>query len=174
MLPIPKHLREILVPEASKNSETRVDGIIRCTCGCEGFALHVFADTRKGYPQVCEYQDGYALVVKGVCVDCGKAYLIFDNSRHGWNGFVCHDGVSVPDDALKPWRCPKCGSGLLGLNVSIMSNGKQDYLDETGITDGDTEFSADDWAEAFSWIMMDLSCRGCGRKDKRWLDCETM
>ena len=174
MLPIPKHLQDILSPTGEENSELQVSGIIRCACGCESFYTKIFASTDKGYPQVCEYGEGYALVIKAVCTSCKKEFLIFDKSLHGWNGFVCGDGINVPDEKLFVWNCSKCGRGIHNMEIWIQSQGRQDFIDESGIADGDDTFNADDWAEAFGWITISLACCGCGSINKNWIDYETM
>ena len=174
MFPIPNHLKDILIQTGNKNNENRVDGIIRCSCSQESFHIKVFADTRNGFPQVCKYAGDYALVVEAVCMDCGKPQLLFDKSKHGWDGFVCHDGVSVPTEELKSWNCSKCDCDIHNIGICLLSQGKEDFIDETGISDGETEFSEDDWVEAFEWITIDLNCYGCGCNDKKWIDYETM
>ena len=174
MLPIPKHLKDILVPMGAENCENRVNGVIRCTCGCEFFHVNFYANIENGYLQVCEYKEGYALMVKITCKECAKEYLVFDSGKHGWNGFVCHDGVSVPDDVLALWQCPKCSDDTHHMELCIMSQGKQDFIDESGIADGETGFSENDWVEAFEWITIGLNCYGCGHSDEKWVDYETM
>ena len=174
MLPIPKHLKDILIPMGEENCETRVHGVIRCSCGYEIFHVPIFANTENGFPQVCKHQDSYALVIKAMCKDCAKGYLIFDDSKHGWNGFVCNQGVTVADDELKQWQCPKCSCDIHNIEICIMSQGRQDFIDKAGIADGETEFSEDDWIEAFEWITIGLNCYGCGHSDERWIDYETM
>jgi len=164
MLPIPKHLKEILIPTGNENSENRVDGIIRCLCGQERFHIKTTSDA----------EDAYAFMVKADCANCNKSYLIFDASKHGWDGFVCHNGVSAPDDELILWHCPKCNNNVHSLKVCVMSQGKQDFIDETGLANGETEFSEDDWVEAFEWITIGLNCCGCGHSDEEWIDLETM
>jgi len=172
--PIPKHLKDVLDPVGEESSEKYVNGIVRCSCACECFHIKVYADIAEGFPQIGEYKGGYALVVAAVCTDCGKEYPIFDISKHGWNGFVCHDGTSVPDHKLKSWYCPKCGKDIYKMKISIISRGRQDFIEATGINDGETEFCEDDWVEAFEWITIGLICSRCGHSDKRWIDNETM
>ena len=174
MLPIPRHLKDIMVTTGDENSENLVNGIIRCPCGCECFMIKTYAEVESGYPQICEYKGDHALMIKSKCADCAKEFLIFDNSKHGWNGFVCHDGVTVPDNELKSWNCPKCTGDNHKLEISIMSQGKQDFVEETGIADGESEFSENDWIEAFEWITIGLTCFGCGYGIKKWIDYETM
>ena len=55
--------------------------------------------------------------------------------------------------------------------VSISSQGKDDFIDETEDTD---EFSPDDWIEAFEWITIALKCCECEHEDNSWIDYETM
>ena len=37
MLPIPKHLKDILIPHGEENDEEYVKGIIHCLCGAKVF-----------------------------------------------------------------------------------------------------------------------------------------
>ena len=173
MLPIPKHLKDILVPTGEENNENCVKGTVQCSCGCESFSMKFFADDDYEPPCVCEYKNDYALMVKVRCGDCDREHLIFDISKHGWNGFVCHEGISVPDDELKSWKCRKCTNHTQHLEICIRSNGKQDFIEETGIVDGETEFSEDEWTEGFGSICIKLQCIECGHSDNDWI-YETM
>ena len=174
IFPMPTHLKDILIPTGNKNSELHVEGAVKCSCGCENFHITIYADTEKGYPVVCGYNDSYALIVKAVCMDCRRKHLIFDSNKHGWNGFVCHEDVEVPDEKLVRWNCTKCGCDTHGIKLGINSHGKQDFIDESGIADGDSDFSEDDWVNAFDWITIDINCFKCMRHDKKWIDFETM
>lgn len=176
MFPIPSHLTNIFVPVGCKNNEFHVDGIIRCLCGCDYFHIQIFANTENGCLQVCEYGNGSALIITAICKNCKNNYLVFDDSKHGWNGFVCHDGVTPPDEILRPWVCPKCSCDIHNVEVGINSQGKDDFIDELGIDNNDSkgEFCTDDWINAFDWITVGLTCFNCRCNDKKWLDHETM
>jgi len=171
---MPTHLKNILIPIGDENNEFDVHGIIRCSCGHECFSVKIYANTENGYPQVCKYQDGYAFVIKVHCKECGKEYFILDMSQHGWNGLVCHDGLTVPDEELKIWNCPKCGRDTHTVETTIVSQGKQHFIEESGIADGETEFDENDWVDAFEWITIGLKCTNCRHEDKKWIDYETM
>ena len=174
-LPIPKHLQSILVPMGEKNNKNRVDGVLRCTCGCETFAVSVYGGKNGKGICVGAYEEDYALVVRAACIDCGRKHLVFDMAKHGWNGFVCHDGRSVPDEELFPWACKKCGSDIHHMTLTISSQGQEDFLDELEDEIGEgKEFRAEDWVEAFGWITINLVCYDCGYDDEGWIDYETM
>ena len=103
-----------------------------------------------------------------MCIDCEKNHLIFDLSKHGWDGFVCGNYLSVPDDELKLWQCPKCANNNHKLGVLIRSNGKRDFIEESGIADGEVTFSEDEWTEAFGYIVIQLKCCSCEHSDDSW------
>lgn len=88
-LPIPKHLKKIIIQIGDNNNESHMDGVVRCTCGCETFLISVFGGNNGKDICVGEYERDYALIVKATCMDCDKNNLIFDMSKHGWNGYVC-------------------------------------------------------------------------------------
>ena len=45
----PTHLKDILIVTGKKNDEYHVEGIVKCSCGCENFYIMIYADTEKGY-----------------------------------------------------------------------------------------------------------------------------
>ena len=49
IFPIPTHLKDILIARGKKNDEYHVEGIVKCSCGCENFYIMIYADTEKGY-----------------------------------------------------------------------------------------------------------------------------
>lgn len=169
MLPIPTHLSEILIPCGKENNESSVNGVIRCSCGSKTFRIDSNNDTYA--------DDEYSFVIKAICSGCAKAYLIFDSKKHGWDGFVCHGewiGESAPDKVLTPHLCLKCKGDAHVIELGISSQGKNDFIEESGISDGDSVFKEEDWVNAFDWITVSLTCSVCGGKEKNWIDLETM
>ena len=167
MLPIPTHLDGILIPVGESNGENKVDGIIRCSCENETFHLKSNLETTYG--------EEHSLTIKVVCSSCNAEYLILDSGKHGWDGFVCHDGgEAAPDEVLEGKTCSKCNSPILIVKVGISSQGKQDFIDESGIADGEAEFNEDDWIDAFEWITVSPKCSACGYEEENWIDLETM
>ncbi|MDR1564823.1 MAG: hypothetical protein LBS74_07690 [Oscillospiraceae bacterium] len=168
MLPIPTHLNGVLIPVGEDNSENKVTGIIRCSCGNQKFRVDNNID---------EPTEDYSQVIKCFCTACGKGRLLFDDKKHGWDGFVCHGewmGESAPDEALSPHQCRECKEEIHEITVVISSQGKQDFIEESGIADGEAEFKEEDWVEAFDWIDISLKCSNCGCEEEQWLDLETM
>lgn len=158
-LPIPTHLQAILMPVGEDDGEYQVTGALRCSCGCEEFRV--------------EWSNGRRLV-RALCAACGREYLVFDEGRHGWDGFVCgSDGL----DRTQPWqreRCA-CGEDAFRVQVAIHSQGQDDFVAESGLLQGpDDRFSPEDWVDAFEWITISLACPLCGAVQEGWVDAETM
>lgn len=156
-LPIPTHLQHFFTSVGNKNSEYKVTGIIHCSCGSEEF-------------EVLESNERH--IIKLVCKHCGQEILLFDASKHGWNGFVCNDDFLNHTLPFQKYNCPKCGKNAFNITVYISSQGKQDFWDEC--VSNDDSFSLDDWVDGFEWIAISLSCRECSFVEKDWLDLETM
>ena len=156
-LPIPKHLQEIIYPIGMKNSEFEVTGEVRCTCGCKSFEIWESNDRQ---------------LVKTVCENCKKEYLLFDSGKHGWNGFVCGDDFLDREMPLKQYGCSKCKEYDFSIVICISSQGKADFEEDCLLNDD--SFTLNDWINAFDWITISLSCKKCGATDRKWLDFETM
>ena len=156
--PIPNHLKPYLVPDPREdNCEFQVTGAIRCTCGCERFAVS---------------ESNEAMIARLTCSDCGREILLFDADKHGWNGFVCH---SEALDRTQPmWKavCDECKGETFRVKVWIASQGREDFVSEC--VSHDPTFREEDWVDAFEWIQASLECTQCGIEIDNWLDCETM
>lgn len=155
--PIPRHLQEYLIPKGDKNTEYEVTGDIRCSCGGHRF-------------EVWESNDRH--IVQLICKECGHEILVLDASKHGWDGFVCHNDFLDHSLPLQKYICPDCGADAFEVAVFISSQGKQDFLEEC--VSHDDSFTLDDWVDGFEWITISLSCQNCDYNESDWVDLETM
>ena len=174
MLPIPKHLKQILKVNEQNNTEFEVTGKIVCNCGCENFTIKYVGDNSfyktENVIKVIEIEGNYYLIITVECEKCKSLHLIFDNDFHGWNGFVCGElSKELERPKTKNWKCIKCENSNHKVIVKINSAGKEDFIEET---EGD--FDENDWIEAFSWITISTECESCSEKNKEWISYETM
>lgn len=156
-LPVPTHLKDILFPIGNDNNEFEVTGEIKCSCGNEYFEI---------------WESNEQLIVKVICKQCKKEFVIFDSGRHGWNGFVCGDDFLNRELPYNKYHCSSCEEDGCKVIVRISSQGKEDFIDECLSTDD--SFSVEDWVDAFEWISISLICENCGELSEEWLDAETM
>lgn len=156
-LPVPTHLKDIFFPVGNDNYEFEVTGEIKCTCGNEYFEI---------------WESNEQLMVKILCKQCKKEYVIFDSGKHGWNGFVCGDDFLNRELPYNKYHCSNCKEDCFKVLVHISSQGKEDFIDECLSTDD--SFLVEDWVDAFEWISISLTCENCGELSKEWLDAETM
>lgn len=156
-LPIPTHLKSLLLPIGNNNSEFEVTGIIKCHCGSENFEIS---------------ESNEKQLLKIVCKNCKKEFILFDSGKHGWNGFICGDDFLDREMPLEQVCCSKCGENTFGLIVHISSQGKKDFSEEC--LANDDSFSLKDWVDAFEWITVSVSCIKCNHSENNWLDFETM
>ena len=155
--PIPQHLQTILIPIGEENSEFEVAGKIKCSCDCESFEV---------------LESNGKQLVKAICKKCKKEFVLFDNGKHGWNGFVCGDDFLDREVPFNQSICSECEEDAFNITINIHSQGKEDFEEEC--LSNDDSFTLEDWVNAFEWITISLSCIKCGFTDKDWLDLETM
>lgn len=156
-LPIPSHLKFLLIPFGDENSEFEVTGKIRCGCDCEQFEV---------------FESNERHIVKLICSQCAREFLLFDAGIHGWDGFVCKDDFLDRSLPFQKYTCETCGEDRFTVGVYISSQGKEDFIKEC--VSNDDSFTADDWINGFEWITVSLNCDGCGASEDDWLDLETM
>lgn len=168
--PIPRHLTEIL--RVSEFDGYNLDGKIVCTCGCNSFRINYYGELlRDGGISVDNYGNGYALVVKAICRDCGKEWLIFDLSKHGFDGLVCEDGVPVPEESLKSYSC--CDDSSYEIDIGIETEDPEQFIEEVVNEEfSDGKFTAEDYVDAFDWLVVHLKCSKCGKEFKDWINLE--
>ena len=156
-LPIPSHLKDIFVLDNNDQTEYEVSGSIKCKCGSEHFEVFSSNDRQ---------------IVKVKCAECGEEMIIFDSGKHGWDGYVCKDDFLDRDDPFVAYSCEECGGNKFRVGLKISSQGKQDFIDEC--VSNDDSFSAEEWVDAFEWIVINLICVNCNSESNEWLDLETM
>ena len=172
MYPIPRHLVEIFNVNTEESSEYDIKGKISCTCGCDKFGIRTYAEyDKEGCPHVYEYKGDYAFVVKCICKDCQKEWLLFDLSKHGFEGFLWHEGAEVPDSELEKYHCLKCNSEYLEIIVEIEAEDKEQFIEEVVELEPD-KYTEEDYVDAFNWITIDLKCAECGEEFKNWVSLE--
>ena len=171
MLPIPQHMKPIFHPLGEKNNEFRVSGELICSCGEGGFELEYVAEVVDGEIKVVEIDGRFFLIINARCSTCKKYYTILDKDFHGWNGFVNEGfGNRVSSQPVsRKWHCRQCNHMAHRVQMVIYSKGKEDFLMET-----EGELNENEWAEAFSWISIDLICEKCRLEEKEWINYETM
>lgn len=148
-----------------------IDGSLKCTCGCEKFSFRNFANYYNAQPCVFPKNDGFAFVIKVVCADCNKNWVVMDLSKHGYDGFVCRNGLSVDESELKKYLCPKCGKEYFLVKVGIEAEDKEQFIEEC-VSEYPDEFSPDDYIDAFNWITVSVKCCNCEMTCEEWISLE--
>ncbi len=163
--PIPRHLKGIFtVKDFERNS---LDGKIVCECGCENFKVLYFGNEYKnGHIDCLKYKDGFAMNVTAVCVSCGKEHLLFDLAEHGFDGFINSNGIKIPDNELKEFNC--CKSGF-NIEMQIETCDKENFAEDFT---GAEKFSAEDYVDAFNWLVINLECPNCKKTFRDFVNIE--
>ena len=175
MMPIPTHLRGIVVPRDSIIDETPLSADVRCPCGERVLELLYPGQTHQHagelIPCTAEIDGRYFFVIRARCSGCSAEHLLLDADFHGWNGFVCHDPAqaAIPRPALIAWKCQACSGTRHTMAVHIQTEGRDDFIEQAG--DG---FDGDRWPDAFGWFSLDLTCVACGKASADFVSYETM
>lgn len=170
--PVPNHLKEIyIVDEEKSDMYGGLEGTLKCQCGCGEFALEIYAEVFDKYISVNKKDGGFAFVVDAVCKSCGRRHTIMDLSKHGYDGFVCEDGLPVCVEELKPCGCAKCGANRFKLDVGIEVEDREQFIEEC-VEFEPERFVPEDYVDAFNWIVISTKCAECGDYRERWVDLE--
>ena len=167
---LPTHLEKIL--KVSERDDTNISGQIVCECGCKIFGIRYFGE---GYPPHCigvnEYGGKYALNVRAVCRECGKEWELFDFAKHGYDGLICGDGVSVSDSDLI--TAVANDERDFEASVSIEFDDEEQFVEEV-VNDSPKgmSFTPDDRVNIWSWVVIDLKCAQSGKELKGFVDSE--
>lgn len=173
MLPIPNHLKNILVPKEEIDEATLV-GDLHCQCGSIEFQI-LYPDKtvkfqEKDLPCDIEIGGHWFFIIKAVCVKCMREYLLFDADFHGWDGVMCHDvkKANLPRPHLVTWKCLSCKNLKHKIEIKIDYETKENFIEQSR-----GEFGMDRWPDAFQWIYISIECVNCGFEINNWINYET-
>lgn len=168
---VPKHLEKILRVNEYDNRGT-LSGQIICECGCKTLGIKYFGEVyRLGCIGMSEYNGKYAHIVKAVCRGCGKEWELYDFAKHGYDGLICGDGVSVPDSELVDAAADD--ERDFEINMSIEFDDEEQFIEEVVENPPDgMKFTPDDRVNIWSWIVIDLKCSESGRMLEGFVDSE--
>lgn len=168
---VPKHLEKILRISEYDDRGT-MSGKIVCECGCQTFGIKYFGEVfEPGCIGMAKYDGKYAHTVKAVCRGCGKEWELYDFAKHGYDGLICEDGISVPDKEL----------------IDVAANDERDFEVKMSIEFDDEEqfteevvenppngmsFSPNDRVNIWSWIVIDLKCSENGKELEGFVNSE--
>lgn len=177
MMPTPGHLRESVNRPDVAVSETagHLVAPVVCPCGCNELELLYPGETaeveQRPVAVTVEINGNFLLRLEARCTRCGTKHLLLDKDFHGWNGFVCHDEkqASLSRPPLKAWHCPSCKGTCHEMTVTICTEGKTFFEEET-----EGEFDSDRWPDGFGWFTLSTRCVNCGYEIEGLVDFETM
>lgn len=175
MMPVPSHLRELVLPLDSAIDEEALSAVIRCPCGDSKFELLYPGQTHEyggeTIPCTAEIDGNFFFVLKSRCANCRQEHLLLDADFHGWNGFICHDPAqaALVRPRLVAWQCQGCGGTKHTGTIHIQTQGRDDFISEAG-----DEFDPARWPDAFGWFSLDLTCCECGKESRELVSYETM
>ncbi len=168
---VPNHLEKILLVDEYDENGT-LSGKIVCECGCETFGIKYFGEVYEpGCIGMGKYGEKYAHTVKAVCRNCGKEWLLYDFAKHGYDGLICEDGISVPDEELIDVVAnDECD---FEVNMSIEFDDEEQFTEEIVENPPDgMSFVPNDRVSIWSWIVIDLKCAKSGKELKGFVDSE--
>lgn len=166
--PVPTHLKDIMDIDESCSDMHNIEGAIVCTCGCERFILMQNEDQDRR--NSLRYGEWDGVKINAVCEKCGTTWLLFDQATQGYDGFVCCDYKSAPDEKLTPLKCRKCGKKVFGVRLSIEVEDREQFIEEC-VTEYPERFSPEDFVDSFDWITVEVLCAECKHRDE-WISLE--
>ncbi len=175
MMPIPRHLKGLVVPRDGRVDEGPLSADVRCPCGVSAFELLYPGPMQEHDGEVgpCTLEMGgrFFFVFRARCTTCRLEHLLLDADFHGWDGFICHDPVqaALPRPPLVPWECRACPGTAHTMVVHIQTEGRQDFIEQAG-----ADFDGGRWPDAFGWFDLDVCCARCGKFSPGLVSYETM
>jgi len=127
-----------------------------------------FKDITDSYKAIFEKGSPIPAIITAKC-KCGKEILIFDSSKHGYDGLISELKYSDNYIMQKKSACRQCKGDTYNVHIKINHSGKHDVISQA-----EPAINEDNWTEAFGWVVIDLECSTCGKTSKSWMSLETM
>lgn len=168
---IPKHLEKILRVSEYDDRGT-MSGKIVCECGCKTFGIKYFGEVFKpGCIGMAKCDGKYAHIVKAVCRGCGKTWDLYDFAKHGYDGLICGDGISVPESELVDAVAD--GEHDFEVKMSIEFDDEEQFTEEVVENPPDgMSFVLNDRVNIWSWIVISLKCSKSGKELEDFVNSE--
>ncbi|MCR5539729.1 MAG: hypothetical protein K6F71_02665 [Ruminococcus sp.] len=158
---LPKHLRGILDIDEQRSDDGCVYGFVKCSCGCDRVRLKTAGFE---YDEKLSYSEQTGVMVMAECSDCGKKILLFDQAKHGYDGFVCGDFISADKDQLTTVKCAECGADIFTTETGIEVEDRDQFIEEC-VNEFPEKFKEEDFTEAFNRFTLTAKCEKCGHTD---------
>jgi ribosomal protein S27E len=158
---LPKHLMGILDIDEQRSDEGCVYGTVKCTCGYGSIRLQTGGIE---YNDELSYNEQTGVMVMAECSDSGKEILLFDQAKHGYDGFVCGDFVSADKNQLTTVKCAECGSDNFTAEIGIEVEDRDQFIEEC-VNEFPERFKEEDFTEAFNWFALTVKCEKCGHTE---------
>lgn len=158
----PTHLKEIFHPTGRDDTE----GDIVCTCGCRSFGIKYFGDEYKVYISLHRFAKlRLGLMIKAVCSECKKEWLLFDYGKHAYNGLICGEGEGVVIDDSELADFKNDDEDVFEIMISFEVDDEEQFREE--VVEMPPEgmcFTMEDRPNIWSWVVIDLTGVKTGKK----------
>ena len=158
----PRHLKEIFHPTGRDDTE----GDIICSCGCKTFGMRYYGDQYNGYISLHKVAKlRYGLVIKAVCSECKKEWLLFDYGKHAYNGFICGEGEGVIIDDSELVDFTADGEDTFEVKIGFEVDDEEQFREEVvEYPPEGMSFTMEDRPNIWSWVVIDLISAKTGEK----------
>lgn len=161
--PPPTFLSSVVHEFVVLSNESEYVGIVGCPCGEAALELLYVADLvidqSRSILRVTEWQQNLYLVLEAHCPRCDKRLLLFDMSRHGFNGLVRRQKSRGRSEANRDrivWECPNCGEVEHAIRITVGGDTKLDTL-----RDHSDLVTEKNWQDAFGMFQLEVTCVDC-------------
>ncbi len=167
---VPYHLKNIFTVTnfetdycQGKPETHHISGDVVCECGCRRFTIR--------HNENCEYDTNlhYGLLISTTCTECGRTYTLFDEALHSYDGAVCGDYESAPENSLVGYKCG-CGCDKFEISLTVEVMSRDFFTDEVVKADPD-RFKTEDYINVLTWLLVRVGCDECGEAAD-WIDLE--